>query len=48
MSQEEREELIFICSLMTHYSEEFLSKLSDEELNKIYNKSMGISLEKGK
>lgn len=47
MSQEEREELIFICSLMTPYSEEFLSKMSDQELNEIYNKSMNADLAVG-
>ncbi|WP_181733302.1 BH0509 family protein [Ureibacillus terrenus] len=47
MTREEREELIFICSLMSQYSEEYLKKLSDQELNEIYNKSMGVSLEKG-
>lgn len=44
MSQEEREELIFICSMMSNYSEEYLKNLSDSELNKIYNKSMNADL----
>lgn len=41
MSQEEREELIFICSMMIpQYSEEFLRSLTDKELIDIYNSSM--------
>ena len=36
----ERSELVFICSLMTNYSEEYLDSLPDEELNRIYDMEM--------
>lgn len=36
----ERSELVFICSLMTNYSEECLDSLPDEELNRIYDAEM--------
>ena len=45
MSPEERQELIFICTLMSNYSEEYLQKASDEELNEIYNNSMKSGLD---
>lgn len=47
LSKEEREELILICSLMTQYSEDYLQKLSDQELIEIYNNSMNASLKAG-
>lgn len=43
MTNEEREELIFICTLRTAYSEDYLESLSDQELIEIYNKSGGKS-----
>lgn len=43
MSQEERDEIIFACSMRTNYSEEYLANLTDEELIAIYNKSMNVS-----
>ena len=36
----ERSELVFICSLMTNFSEEYLGSLPDEELNSIYDAEM--------
>lgn len=43
MSEEERDELIFACSMRTHYSEEYLERLSDEELIAVYNNSMNAN-----
>lgn len=45
MSEEERDELIFICSMMSNYGEDYLKSLSDKELIEIYNKSMNTGLE---
>lgn len=39
MSKEERDELIFACSMRTNYSEEYLESVSDEELIEIYNRT---------
>lgn len=35
-----RNELIFILHLLTGYAEEYLEKLSDEELNRLYDEHM--------
>lgn len=35
-----RSELVFILHLMTGYSEQYLDKLSDEELNHMYDVEM--------
>jgi len=43
MSKEEREELIFICSMMTNYSEDYLNQLTDQELIEIYSNNMNVS-----
>lgn len=43
MSKEERDELIFACSMRTNYSEEYLESLTDEELIAVYNRSMNVS-----
>lgn len=45
MSQEEREELVFICSMMSNYTEECLRNMSDKELERIYNNNMNASLQ---
>lgn len=45
MSQEERDELVLICSMMTNYSEECLAMMPDAELERIYNNSMNTALE---
>lgn len=39
MTPEEREDLIFICSLMSNYTEDCLRNMSDEELERIYQKN---------
>lgn len=44
MPQEEREELIFICNMMTNYSEDYLRDLPDDELIELYNKKMNAGL----
>lgn len=44
MAQEERDELVLICSMMTNYAEEALMKLPDAELVSIYNKSMNAAI----
>ena len=43
MSKEEREELIFICSMMTNYSEDYLNQLTDQEIIEIYSNNMNVS-----
>lgn len=35
-----RSELVFILSLMTNYTEDYLDKLSDDELNCMYDAEM--------
>lgn len=40
MSESERDEKIFTCSMMTSYSESYLESLSDEDLLKIYDRVM--------
>lgn len=35
-----RNELVFILHLMTGYSEQYLEKLSDEELSRLYDTQM--------
>ncbi|MDM5333414.1 BH0509 family protein [Ureibacillus composti] len=42
MVKEEREELIFICSMMTNYSGDYLKQLTDDELIEIYNSNMNL------
>ncbi|MEK4228937.1 BH0509 family protein [Solibacillus sp. FSL H8-0538] len=44
MTQEERDELVFICSMMTNFTEECLQNMPDAELERIYNKNMNASL----
>lgn len=44
MTQEERDELVLICSMMTNYSEEFLANRSVAELERIYNDSMNAAV----
>ncbi|MEY9980444.1 hypothetical protein ABH968_005439 [Lysinibacillus sp. RC79] len=39
-----RSELVFILHLMTGYSEQYLDKLSDEELNRMYDDQMEKSM----
>lgn len=39
MTPEEREDLIFVCSLMSNYTEDCLRNMPDEELERIYNKN---------
>ncbi|MEY9972297.1 MULTISPECIES: hypothetical protein [unclassified Lysinibacillus] len=39
-----RNELVFILHLMTGYSEQYLDKLSDEELNRMYDAQMEKSM----
>ncbi|SKC04680.1 hypothetical protein SAMN06295926_11944 [Lysinibacillus sp. AC-3] len=39
-----RSELVFILHLMTWYSEQYLDKLSDEELNRTYDAQMEKSM----
>lgn len=42
MTHEEREDLIFICSLMSNYTEDCLRNMSDEELERIYQKNTNV------
>lgn len=42
-----RNELVFILHLMTGYSEQYLDKLSDEELNRMYDAQMEKSMNEG-
>lgn len=36
----DRSEIIFICSMLSNYSEEYLNKLSDKELIETYERLM--------
>ena len=44
MSEQERDEKIFACSMTTNYSENYLESLSDEKLLEIYERVMGMNL----
>lgn len=44
LSKDERNELIFICSIMTNYTEATLEKLPDEKLTEIYNNHMASAI----
>ncbi|WKT76973.1 hypothetical protein [Lysinibacillus fusiformis] len=39
-----RSELVYILHLMTGYSEQYLDKLSEEELNRMYDAEMEKSM----
>lgn len=39
-----RSELVFILHLMTGYSEQYLDKLSEDELNRMYDDEMKKSM----
>lgn len=40
MTATEKSELVFIISLMTSYSEDYLGRLTADELNGIYDEEM--------
>ncbi len=40
MTATEKNELVFIISLMTSYSEDYLDRLTPDELNRIYDGEM--------